>query len=82
MSIYTNTCLTGMGFWLPNTNQAFHCQTPHICNQCDIFFFEALTVLYAIIWVTESSLHVKKLAIFRDSSNTVDIFYSLRAYGV
>ncbi|KIJ22668.1 hypothetical protein M422DRAFT_196911 [Sphaerobolus stellatus SS14] len=82
MIVFTDACLTGAGFWSPNTAQALYCNTPVIRNYRDIFFFEALTVLYTLYWVAEAYPALSRLAIYCDSSNTVDIFNSLRAYGV
>ncbi|KIJ37984.1 hypothetical protein M422DRAFT_259370 [Sphaerobolus stellatus SS14] len=80
--VYTDACLTGMGFWSPDTSQAFHCNTPLTRKYKDIFFFEALTVLYALHWVAENTPTITRLGIYCDSSNTVDIFNTLRAKGV
>ncbi|KIJ43519.1 hypothetical protein M422DRAFT_107813, partial [Sphaerobolus stellatus SS14] len=82
MFVFTDACLIGMGFWSPNTSQAVYCNIPVIRNYRDIFFFEALTVLYVLYWVAEASPTVSRLAIYYDSSNTVDIFNSLRAQGI
>ena len=45
-----------------------------------IFWFEALTVLSALEWIASSSLCVKRVVIFTDNLNTVQMFDSLRSH--
>ncbi|KAJ3792002.1 hypothetical protein GGU11DRAFT_694031, partial [Lentinula aff. detonsa] len=84
--IYGDACLDGMGFWVPSSLTAFAGPTiRNIPVAHLILYWEALTVLAALKWVTsDQSRHGTaerpfRLTIRSDSSNTVDIFSSLRA---
>ncbi|KAJ3969353.1 hypothetical protein EV361DRAFT_804009 [Lentinula raphanica] len=85
LMIYCDACLTGMGFWIPELLLGFYSATPVERIQRPIFFFEALTVLSALIWYasstrSDSSLSSRlRLTVFTDNTNTVDIFDSLGA---
>jgi hypothetical protein len=74
-----DACPAGMGYWSPRTCEGFTCAvSPDSRN--GIFFFEALTVLSALSHVCESVLpKPRRLAIFTDSLNTVDMFNTLHA---
>ncbi|KAF9018996.1 hypothetical protein BDZ89DRAFT_959561 [Hymenopellis radicata] len=75
-----------MGFWIPDLNVGFTCAVDGDVMRDKIFFWEALCVLGAIQWYTESGLTFLatpecpvRLAVFTDNSNTVCIFDSLHA---
>ncbi|KIM20799.1 hypothetical protein M408DRAFT_123195, partial [Serendipita vermifera MAFF 305830] len=44
-----------------------------------IFYLEALTVLAAIFWAEDQPDRPRRLLIYTDSMNTVDMFHSMRA---
>ncbi|SJL14815.1 uncharacterized protein ARMOST_18286 [Armillaria ostoyae] len=82
VTILCDACLEGMGFWIPRIACGFVCLTPDLPDGEEvIFFFEALCVCAAIHWVanTLSPELRKRVTIFTDNTNTVDIFNSLRA---
>ncbi len=74
-------CLDGMGFWIPKIACGFVCPTPDLPDGDEfIFFFEALCVCAAIHWVADtlSPELRKRVTIFTDNTNTVNIFSSLK----
>ncbi len=79
--VFCDACLTGMGFWSPSHSLAFAADTsPSYLNPVDsIFWFEALAVLSALQWVTTLKPMPRRVAIFTDNLNTVQIFDSLRS---
>ncbi|PBK84919.1 hypothetical protein ARMGADRAFT_1088068 [Armillaria gallica] len=82
ITVLCDACLNGMGFWIPKIACSFVCPTPALPEGEEvIFFFEALCVCAAIHWVAEtlSPELRKRVTIFMDNMNTVDIFNSLRA---
>jgi hypothetical protein len=78
LTVYTDACLTGLGFWIPKDSTGF--TAPWSSHQ-PIFYLEALTVLSAIqhVCTSRSRSIPTRLAIFCDNSNTVDMFNTLRA---
>ncbi len=82
ITILCDACLDGMGFWIPKIACGFVCPTPELPDGDEfIFFFEALCVCAAIHWVADtlSPELRKRVTIFTDNTNTVDIFSSLKA---
>ncbi len=82
ITVLCDACLDGMGFWIPKITCSFVCPTPNLPEGEEvIFFFEALCVCAAIHWVanTLSPELQKRVTVFTDNTNTVDIFNSLRA---
>ncbi|KAF8801432.1 hypothetical protein BYT27DRAFT_7226799 [Phlegmacium glaucopus] len=68
-----------MGYWSPKTCEGFQSAIPPSTRN-GIFFFEALTVLSALSHVCECvSPKPHRLAVLTDSSNTFDLFNTLRA---
>lgn len=83
ITLYCDACLTGMGFWCPSKQQAFIADTssaPQTCSDDTIFWFEALTVLAALHWAAALPLKPKRITIFTDNLNTVQMFDSLRSH--
>ena len=82
LTIFCDACLSGMAFWLPHLCKAFVAQTSPSSLSIDdtIFWFETLTVLSALEWVALSSLCIKRVVIFTDNLNTVQMFDSLRSH--
>jgi hypothetical protein len=68
-----------MAYYFADSKQGFQSPLPHGPPKGSIFYFEALAVCSAIIGATTLSPIPKRLAVFTDNSNTVDIFNSLRA---
>lgn len=84
--IYGDACLEGMGFWVPDSNLGLAGKTDTSSPMAHlIFYWEALTILAALQWlVTSPSCRGSAEQPYRftfcsDSSNTVNMFNSLRA---
>ncbi|KAJ3807860.1 hypothetical protein F5876DRAFT_79306 [Lentinula aff. lateritia] len=84
--IYGDACLQGMGFWIPSRNLGFAGRTdPSSPMASLIFYWEALTVLFALRWLVSSSEYrgsakrPTRLTFRSNSSNTSDMFNSLHA---
>ncbi|KDQ56020.1 hypothetical protein JAAARDRAFT_133104 [Jaapia argillacea MUCL 33604] len=69
-----------MGFWIPELLLGFFSPLPVMACTDTIFFFEALCVCAALHWaVSNISLEPRRLIIYTDNTNTVNIFSSLHA---
>ncbi|KAF5387588.1 hypothetical protein D9757_006614 [Collybiopsis confluens] len=81
LTLFTDACPGGLGFWvaMESVTLGFQFSVPAEWF-FDIFYLEALTVLAAITFAISSSLPPpKRIAIFTDNSNSVDVFNSLKA---
>lgn len=82
-TVYCDASFSGLGFWCPQRNDGFMSNLPPVHEQFKntIFWYEALTVLSALEWAAAlpPSSRPRRLAIFTDNLNTVDIFDSFRA---
>ena len=77
--IHCDASLSGLGFVDLNTQIGFYATIPPDALLNTIFFYEALCVISAILWASEL-LHVpRRLLVFTDSLNTVEMFNSLRS---
>ena len=76
---YGDASALGMGFYLAESSCGFQSELPPNPPKDVIFYFEALTVLAIVENVCSQSWLPKRLVVFSDNSNTVDIFSSLRA---
>jgi hypothetical protein len=77
--IFCDASLHGLGIFIPSLKLGLHADIPCDAPSDHIFFFEALTVCSALHWVPSLTQRVKRLSIYTDNSNTVDIFNTLRA---
>jgi hypothetical protein len=77
--IFCDTSLTGLAFYILSFSLAFYAPTPETNQARHIFFWEALAVVSAVVWATDLHYSPKRLLIFTDSMNTIDIFHSLKA---
>jgi hypothetical protein len=77
--MYSDACLSGLGFFFAHSREGFQCQIPQDPPKDSIYYFEALAVVSAIDAATRLSPIPARLLIFCDNSNTVDMFHSLRA---
>ena len=80
VTLFCDTCLEGMGFWLPDNCVGFYSPTPEGTTDEHIFYLKALCVLSAIHYVTDT-LHVSPTAeilIYTDNDNTITIFNMFR----
>jgi hypothetical protein len=78
--IYCDTCLEGMGFWLPDKCVGYYSPVPENTTDEHIFYFEALCVLSAFHHATEVLCvpPSSRILIYTDNDNTVAIFNTLR----
>jgi hypothetical protein len=79
VTAYGDASGVGMGFYFAESNSGFQSVLPHDPPKDVIFFFEALTVLSIVQMVCSRPSIPKRLVVFSDNMNTVDIFSSLRA---
>jgi len=77
--IYCDASLTGLGFYCPADNVAYHADISATTTQKTIFYQEALAVLSALTWALDSKSSGIRLLIYTDSMNTVEMFHSLSA---
>ncbi|KAF9516124.1 hypothetical protein BS47DRAFT_1261334, partial [Hydnum rufescens UP504] len=68
-----------LGFWSPTHHLGFISPLDPSLPPRPIFFHKALCVLCALLWASEHPPIPRRLAIFTDSLNTVQIFRSLHA---
>ena len=76
---YCDASLDGLGFWFPGFNTGFYSRLPDDVPTDTIFYFEALSVLSAILHSTSLGVPINKLVIYSDNLNTVHMFNSLSA---
>lgn len=79
--VFCDACLSGMAFWISSLSCGFVADCPSAPPTLDdnIFWFEALTVLAALEWVVRNvSPLPRRLAIYTDNLNTVQMFDSHR----
>jgi hypothetical protein len=84
LQLYCDASLTGLGFWSPSALHGFtHALPPPASELADhtIFWFEALCVASAIEYAASLPTVPRRLTIFTDSLDTVEIFNSLKASG-
>ena len=79
ITAYCDMSLTGLGFWFPGLNAGFWSHVPENPPKGTIFYFEALSVLCAIIHSTSFGFPIHKLVIYMDNLNTMHMFNSLSA---
>lgn len=79
MLLLTDACLFGMGFWSPHLLLAFQTRINTAISR-PIFYWEAYTVVSALHWALHSSSPPpRRVLIYCDNMNTVNLFSSLRA---
>jgi hypothetical protein len=76
---YTDASLSGMGFWTPNLMLGYQSVLPREPPAGTIFYFEALAVLSALAHAAARTPRPRRVVVFSDSMNTVDMFSSHRA---
>jgi hypothetical protein len=79
VTIYTDASSHGLAYWFPDCDFGFQCATPPELPVGTIFFAEALAVCSAIHAIPDTDPLPRRVVIYTDNSNTVDIFNSLRA---
>ena len=71
--------LTGLGFWFPGMSTGFWSPVPEDPPKDTIFYFEALSILSAVIHATSFGFPLNKLVVYTDNLNTVHMFNSFSA---
>ena len=79
ISAYCDASLKGLGFWYPGLSAGFYLSIPEDPPKDSIFYFEALSVLSAILHSTTFGFPINKLIIYTDNLNTVQMFNSFSA---
>ena len=79
LTVYCDASLTGLGFWFPELCVSFWLCVPEDPPKGTIFYFEALSVLSAIVHSTSLLPQLTKLVVYTDDLNTVHMFNSLSA---
>jgi hypothetical protein len=79
LTAYCDASLDGLGFWFPGLSAGYWSPIPENPPSDTIFYFEALSVLSAILHSTSFGFPIKKLVIYTDNMNTVHMFNSLSA---
>ena len=79
ITAYCDASLTGLGFWFPDQSVGFWSRLPEEPPNDTIFYFEALCILSAIMHSNSLCMSVKRLVVYTDNLNTVQIFNSLSA---
>ncbi|KAJ6463625.1 hypothetical protein C8R47DRAFT_992587 [Mycena vitilis] len=70
----------GMGFYIPALAVGYQAELPNgLLDTLKIFFYEALCVCAAVHHASTIMPRGSRLTVYTDSSNTVDIFNSLKA---
>jgi hypothetical protein len=77
--IYTDASLSGLGFWCAMGNEAYYADLPWPVPEKTIFFYEAFVVLCAIRYAIALPSKPKRLLIFSNNFNTVNMFASFSA---
>ena len=79
LTVYCDASLTGLGFWFPELCVGFWLCVPEDPPKGTIFYFEALSVLSAIVHSTSLLPQLTKLVVYTNNLNTVHMFNSLSA---
>jgi hypothetical protein len=80
LTIFCDASLEGLGFYVPALNAAFYSPLSNQPPLLHIFFYEALCVVSALAFAVGLRPPPRRLLIFSDSMNMVDMFHSLRAH--
>lgn len=84
LTICCDACMSGLGFWSPDLNQGFAGALPQlppgVSGPDTIYWHEAICVLRALAWAVSLPNPPRRLAIFTDNLNTVQVFNSLKAH--
>lgn len=81
LTVLCDASLEGLGFWCSHRHVAFMADRPPAPTALEdhIFWYEALCVLAALEWAASLPSPPRRLAIYTDNLNTVQMFDSFRA---
>ncbi|TDL26836.1 hypothetical protein BD410DRAFT_704500, partial [Rickenella mellea] len=68
-----------LGFWIPSLDTGYFSDLPQACDTDGIFYYEAVAICCAIHHVAATLPNCRRLVVYSDSHNSVDIFNSYRA---
>ncbi|VDC04894.1 unnamed protein product [Peniophora sp. CBMAI 1063] len=84
LTVFCDASLSGLGFWCPQRHQGFagalSAAPADTAAPETIFWHEAICVLRALAWAVRLPSPPRRLAIYTDNLNTVQIFNSFKAY--
>ena len=75
--IYSDMSISGLGFTAPSKLIGFCTSVLNNSLTPTIFFYEALAITFAVLWVSGLEPHIKWVLIYTDSLNCVDVFNML-----
>ena len=83
LEVLCDACLTGLDFWSSARQLGFMASLPSAPDRLEdtIFWFEALCVLAALQWAASLHRPPRRLAVYTNNLNTVQIFESFKASG-
>ncbi|KIJ43641.1 hypothetical protein M422DRAFT_83286, partial [Sphaerobolus stellatus SS14] len=67
-----------LGFFIPKRRLGFATDIPANALIPNIFFYEAMTIASAVAWAAELSPPPRRLLVYSDSLDSVEMFHSLR----
>jgi len=79
LTIYCDVSLEGLGFITPALKAGLSGTIPPHMHLQTIFYFESLCMASAILWASGIEPTIRRLLIFTDSLNCVEMFNSLKA---
>ena len=83
VTLYTDACLQGIGFWCQQLAIGLYAPTLLHILPDHIFYHEAYAVVCALHWICHKTiLGLRRIVIYSDNMNTVDIFHLLKARGL
>ncbi|KIJ24645.1 hypothetical protein M422DRAFT_194440 [Sphaerobolus stellatus SS14] len=77
--IYCDASMVGLGFYVPAKALGFASNIPPNPLIPNILFYEALTVVSAVAWAAALPKPPRRLLVYTDSLDSVEMFHSLRA---
>jgi Reverse transcriptase-like len=78
-TLYSDALGSGLGFWSPKYSCGFAFNLPLHLPSHAIFYAEAFIVTCALHWASTLPFYIRRLAIYTDNSNTVDMMNSMKA---
>ena len=76
---YCNASLDGLGYWFPGLSAGYWSHIPEDPPKDTIIYFEALSVLSAILHSTRLGFPITQLTVYTNNMKTVQMFNSLSA---
>jgi hypothetical protein len=79
LTVFCDASLSSMGFYCSSLHVGFCSPLPDAAPIHSIFYYEALCVVSALLWALQLPTPPRRLLIYTDSMNTVEMFHSLKA---